>query len=389
MEILVVPTTDWVGHPIPTRLHHIFERIAKRHTVHVLRFRLYQKKALETNVILHQINDIRIQNLALYYLINSHKHFSAVHRILKENQIDVVTISNLLSGFITTKAVGSKADMLFDLSDHFPSSGAGYFFNMNSSLGKMANLTLEQLLRATLKPIGCTVTCSDTLSDYANSLGARNVCMIPNGVDDFFFDVYSGRRVREELGVSKTLVIGYVGTIEFWLDLFPLLEAIKVLSKSYDIKLMMLGTKPRTKYTQYVDHKIDELEIKENILWLKFVPYREVPKYIAAMDICTIPFNSRHPTAFYSAPIKLLEYFAVGKPVISTPVPNVLSVASRYVDVAVTSDDYVKIIEHFIRDPHEYLYKGRQGREIARQLTWDKLAKLYEQLLNARISSSR
>jgi glycosyltransferase involved in cell wall biosynthesis len=388
LNILVIPTTDWIGHPIPTRLHHIFERIAKRHTVHVLNFRLYCAKALETNVILHEINDIRSQNLALYYILNAHKHFSAVHKILKENQIDVITISNLLPGYLTAKTVGNKVRMVFDLSDHFPSSGAGYYFDMNSSLWRIAIFSLEQLLKATLKQMDCTVTCSHTLSTYANTLGARNVSMIPNGVDDFFLDAHNGKRVREKLGISKHLVIGYIGSIEFWLNMFPLLEAIKILSKSFDIKLMLLGTKPRTKYAQHIDHMIDKLKVEKNIIWLNFVPYKDVPKYIDAMDICTIPFNGKHPTAFYSAPIKLIEYFALGKPVISTPVPNVLSVAGSCVDMANTSDDYVRIIEDYIHDPKPYRCKGRLGKEIAKQLTWSNLARSYEQILKTSIGSN-
>jgi len=38
---------------------------------------------------------------------------------------------------------------------------------------------------------------------------------------------------------------------------------------------------------------------------------------ISAMDICVIPFDLNHPTAYYSFPMKLLEYLALEKPVIT------------------------------------------------------------------------
>ena len=47
MKILVIPTTDWIRHPIPNRLNFIFDRLAEEHEVYVLHFGLLRFKSQE------------------------------------------------------------------------------------------------------------------------------------------------------------------------------------------------------------------------------------------------------------------------------------------------------------------------------------------------------
>ena len=384
----MVPTTDWLGHPFPSRLHHIFEKIAERNEVHVLRFPFYPTKKLKTNLVVHESDDIKTDRLALYYAINAHKHYNSVRRIVRENQIDIVVISNLLAGYMAAKAVGDQAKMVFDLSDHFPSSGAGYYFDTNSILGRIVTSGLEKLLKATLRQVDYTVTSSHALKDYAKRLGAEAVSVVPNGVDDFFFTRNFEKEIREKYGLYECITVGYVGSIEFWLNLSPLLKAIRVLSKSYDVKLILVGAKLRTKFAQQVNNLIERLGIKEHILWLDFVPYHEVPSYIGAMDVCIIPFRVNHPTAFYSAPNKLWEYLALGKKVMATPIPEIVKTAKQFVDFAETTEDYVSIIEDYIKNHDENVEMVQQAKKLAMRLTWTNIAKRYEEILKKTISSS-
>jgi len=126
LKILIVPTTDWLGHPFPSRLHHIFEEIAEDNEVHVLRFGFYDEKRLKTQVLVHEIGDVNSKHLALYYTVNAIKHFQTVREIVKQHKIDVVVISNLLSGYAAAKAARNLAKLVYDLPDYFPASGAGY-----------------------------------------------------------------------------------------------------------------------------------------------------------------------------------------------------------------------------------------------------------------------
>lgn len=385
MRILIIPTTDWVGHPFPSRLHHVFERISQRHEVHVLRFAFSAEKKLKTRALLHEINEIRTNQLGLYYVVNAPKHYSAIRKIIKENNIDTLVVSNLLAGYMAVRAAEGLAKVVFDLSDYFPASGCGYYFKVDSVPGKAVMFALEKLLSATLKRTEITVACSNPLVDYVKSLGIQKTCLVPNGVDEFFWKQhYDPKEIREKLGLSGYVTIGYIGSIEFWLNIPPLLQAIKSLSKTNEVKLLLIGAKLRTKTAEKTKQMIKDLEIEKNVVWVSnFIPYPVVPNYIAAFDIGVIPFNHMHPTAYYSAPNKLWEYLALQKPVITTPIPDSLSQAGQFLDVAVTSDDYQRIIQSFIDSPEKFVQKAKSASELVQKRSWTTIAKEYQEILQS------
>jgi len=385
LKILVVPTTDWVGHPFPSRLHHIFERIAEHHEVHVLRFGFYPEKKLKTRAFVHEIEDIKTNQLALYYSVNALKHYKVVREILQEYEIGTVVISNLLSGMVAAQAAHNFAKVVYDLPDYFPASACGYYFNVNSLPGKLVMAGLEKILRGTLKLANHTVTCSLKLMEYVKKLGTDAASVIPNGVDSFFWNNrHDGREIRERYGLDEHVAIGYLGSIEFWLKMSPLLEAIQYLAKEHKVKLFLVGAKLRTRAAEDLQRQIKNLKIEKNVVWLQnFVSYYDVPRFIAAMDVCTIPFDPNNPVAYYSAPNKLWEYLALEKPVISSSIPAVIAQASQFVNVADTSMDYVKILEDYIHDPDKYKEKIRKAQQVIRDNNWDIISEKYENLLES------
>ena len=288
---------------------------------------------------------------------------------------------------MTASAIGNKIPLIFDLSDHFPSSGAGYYFELESFLGKMATFTLEKLLRMTLKKISLTVTCSHMLQRYVKRLGIKNVQVVPNGVSKFFLDgEYDPKFIREKYDLNG-VVVGYIGSIEFWLNLHPLLESVSHLAKSFDIKLLLIGSKLRTATAENIRRKIKRLGIEKHTVWLDFIPHHEVPNYIAAMDVCTIPFNPNNPTAYYSAPNKLLEYLALGKTVISSYIPEIILTAKDYVSLAETPEDYTKIIKDYVNESSKYLKIAEEGKKFASQFTWERMTNKYEKILKTVLSN--
>jgi len=384
LRILVIPTTDWLGHPFPSRLHHVFEKIAERNEVHVLRFAFYPEKRLKTKLVVHEIDEFNANGLATYYFVNAQKHFKAIREIVIRNRVDAVVISNLLSGYVAAKAINNRVGGVFDLSDYFPASGAGYYFPWDSTLGKLATITLEKLLKKTLQLVRNTVTCSHALQDYVKKLGINRVSVITNGVDEFFLSQKNeNRAIREKYGLNDCVTVGYLGSIEFWLNTLPLLQAIRLLTiKGHRVKLFLVGGKLRTKTTQELQKQIRDIGIAKHVVWLNnFVAYHDVPAYIAAMDICTIPFDHRHPTAYYSAPNKLWEYLALEKPVITTPIPEPIIQAGQFINVAATRQDYFEIIEDYIKDPDRYRQKACEAKQLIKDRTWTKMAQKYENLL--------
>ena len=72
---------------------------------------------------------------------------------------------------------------------------------------------------------------------------------------------------------------------------------------------------------------------RPNVNWLGWKPYHELFKYVWNFSIAIIPFIDNDITRATS-PVKLLEFFACQKPVVSTPLPECV----RYPEVLTASD---------------------------------------------------
>ena len=78
-----------------------------------------------------------------------------------------------------------------------------------------------------------------------------------------------------------------------------------------------------------VDRAI-ERGIENQLVFTGAVPYKEIPKYIKAMDICVIPDSNE-----YRSPIKMFEYMAMAKTVVAPNYEPITKVISKDVDGAI------------------------------------------------------
>jgi glycosyltransferase involved in cell wall biosynthesis len=67
----------------------------------------------------------------------------------------------------------------------------------------------------------------------------------------------------------------------------------------------------------------EELPTAGNIHYIGQRDYAELPSYLANWDVAMLPFAQNASTRFIS-PTKTPEYLAAGKPVVSTPIPDVV-----------------------------------------------------------------
>lgn len=87
---------------------------------------------------------------------------------------------------------------------------------------------------------------------------------------------------------------------------------------------------------------MDDVPIKEeNFHWLGPKPYDRLPDYLRGFDVCLIPWVVNELTRFMS-PTKTPEYLAAGRPVVSTPIPDVVEDYREEVLVAETAEQYVE-----------------------------------------------
>jgi UDP-galactopyranose mutase len=135
--------------------------------------------------------------------------------------------------------------------------------------------------------------------------------------------------------------LGYCGVIDERMDL-ELLE--RIASERPAWHLVMIG--PVT--------KIDPADLprRPNIHYLGSRPYAELPAYLAGWDVALLPFALNAATRFIS-PTKTPEYLAAGRPVVSTPIADVVEPYGRLglVRIGATHDQYIAAIEAALLQP--------------------------------------
>ncbi|WP_244643436.1 glycosyltransferase [Alsobacter metallidurans] len=100
--------------------------------------------------------------------------------------------------------------------------------------------------------------------------------------------------------------------------------------------------------------KIDPASLprRRNLHWLGGKSYAELPAYLAGWDVGLMPFAINEATRFIS-PTKTPEFLAAGKPVVSTPIVDVVRSYGRQnlVTVASTAEEFVARAEALMTAP--------------------------------------
>jgi UDP-galactopyranose mutase len=106
--------------------------------------------------------------------------------------------------------------------------------------------------------------------------------------------------------------VGFFGVIDERSDI-ELLGRLAEMRR--DLHFVMIG--PVVKINE------EDLPRYENIHYLGAKDYKELPEYIAGWDVAMMPFAMNESTKFIS-PTKTPEYLAAGRPVVSTPITDVV-----------------------------------------------------------------
>ncbi len=164
-------------------------------------------------------------------------------------------------------------------------------------------------------------------------------------------------------------IIGFVGAINYRLD-YILLK--KLIERNKKWTFVFWG--PRQKDAQdmcvSVDENIDYIFSLQNVIHGQSDRRDEVYSMIQQFDICIIPYDTSLAFNKYCYPMKLFEYFFIGKPVVSTPI-NELEYYPKYIRIGKTAKVWEQHIRRLLEQPWPKIYKSEQ-REIAFNNTWEK-----------------
>lgn len=187
----------------------------------------------------------------------------------------------------------------------------------------------------------------------------------PSGVDVRHFAQAADRHAHTtELSTLRQPVIGFYGVIDERLDI-KLLEELADLRPAWTFA--MIG--PIVKIAP------EDLPQRENILYPGKREYDDLPAYLSGFDAAILPFAINEATRFIS-PTKTLEYLAGGKPVVSTPIKDVVDLYGSVVEVAADAPAFVAAIERLWREPAaERAERTMLTQQLLAHHSWESIAR--------------
>ena len=153
----------------------------------------------------------------------------------------------------------------------------------------------------------------------------------------------------------------------------PVLGFFGVVDERMDYELLSFVAQARPNWNLVIigpTAKVDPQALPQhpNLHWLGGRDYAQLPAYVKGFDICLMPFAMNEATEFIN-PTKALEYMATGRPIVSTPVEDVVLQFSEVVHLATTPDEFLAACEQILQTPDQARIK--RGLAMAEENTWE------------------
>ena len=207
----------------------------------------------------------------------------------------------------------------------------------------------------------------------------------PDGVDlARYEDIQEPENARRTLGLEgfthlpiTRFTIGYTG------HLYPgrgLGLIIQIASKLPQFSFLIVGGDPQA--VRKLQAELD-IQKRENVLMTGFVPNMDLPRYQAACDVLLLPYQRRVAASSggdigkYLSPMKLFEYLACGRAILSSNLPALTEVLNDSNSILLPPDDpnaWVAAIHDLKDDPDYRDAIASNARRDSLLYTWESRA---------------
>ena len=166
----------------------------------------------------------------------------------------------------------------------------------------------------------------------AGELGAtcEQLCVVHDGIRaERFKDMPSREEARRRIGWnSDRFVVGYVGRLQTMAMDKGVGNLARAVAPAENMALALVGG-PERGVRELADLWHASGRSDDDFLVAGQVDPDSVPLYLAAFDVCAMPFPWTEHFAWYASPVKLFEYMASGRPIVATDLPAVAEVVQH------------------------------------------------------------
>jgi glycosyltransferase involved in cell wall biosynthesis len=386
MNILGLQETDWLTRG-PHTQHHIFERLSKNSNVNI-------------TVLDYDIDKI----LKLESLLVKKQTYSNIHRAVKDSHVLVVRtahiqvpylrrISSLVTNFfgmlklfrknrpdimigfsITNGFIGLILAKLFRIPYIF------YYIDLLHTLVPVssAQYFAKLLSKFLFKKSDCVIVVTSFLQSYVINEGAppEKVQILLNGIslENTIINREKLGNLKSELSIEENdFVLLYMGYLYSFAGLKEIIDYYdkSVKSKLFKIKFIIVGDGEM--YAKLSDH-IKKLDAAWVTLTGK-VPFFDLTEYIELADLCLLSFALNEVTKDIT-PVKVMEYMAMKKPVLSNSLPSVVREIGENNGVifAQNQKNLIEEIGELINQKPKLKKIGQEGFELIKaKYVWSKI----------------
>ena len=195
----------------------------------------------------------------------------------------------------------------------------------------------------------------------ASGVAPGKIEVMTNGVRlEHFAPQPPSEDLRRSLGVAPgDVVVGFVGWFRRWHGIEMLLEAFQKSGLAgRGVKVMLIGDgQAMAGLRQYVkDNRLDG-----SVIFTGPVPHSSVPPYLDLIDIAVQPAANE-----YCCPMKILEYMALGKPIVAPRQENIQELLREGEEAqffrAGDADSLADALKALVNDPAKVRRMGQLAR---------------------------
>jgi glycosyltransferase involved in cell wall biosynthesis len=397
MKILLVQESDWLEKG-PHQQHQLADRLSLRgHQIRAIDYEilwaqgkkgLYSRRQVFNNiakscrgarVTVVRPGIVKIPSLDYASLIFTHK--KEIERQIKEFSPDVIIGFSILNSYLAAQAA-RKNDIPFIY----------YWIDVLHRLIPFKPFQpLGRILESqTIKRSDRILVINDKLKEYVIKIGAsaKRTQVLRAGIDIGQFNPQqNGSPIRKQYGLKKDdLVLFFMG----WLYNFSGLKEVALeVAKAKDnrLKLLIVGEGDAYDELRQIRQKYG---LQERLILTGKKPYKEMPAFIAASDVCLLPAYPDEKIMQDIVPIKMYEYMAMAKPVVSTRLPGVIREFGENNGVVYVSqpEDAIKKASQLTRDGSQKKL-GARARRFTEQYSWDNITDEFEKILKEVVKGKR
>lgn len=202
--------------------------------------------------------------------------------------------------------------------------------------------------------------------------------VIGNGANIDIFRPMNKEKVKDELKLNQDVsYVCFEGNLVPWQGIEYLIQAATfIISSCSNIYFLIVGD---GSMKNIWISQAQELRVSNKFIFTGSVPYEKVPLYINASDVCVAPFIKKRNMKIGLSALKIFEYLACEKPVVSSRIPNLEFIEEQNAGILVSPEDPEDLAKAIIRLAKDEKLRGEMGKNgrkyVIKNHSWEAIGR--------------